>query len=47
MIPNHRQLIGLLAEAEPAFLAGSFATDFQMYTWPEGERGTFRYYTRD
>lgn len=44
MIPNHRQLIGLLTGAEPAFLAGSFATDFQ-YSGPEGERGTFRYFT--
>ncbi|SFU10746.1 hypothetical protein SAMN04487915_11146 [Arthrobacter sp. ov118] len=28
--PNHRQLISLMAGAEPAFLAGSFATDFQL-----------------
>ena len=37
MVPNHRQLIGLLAEAEPAFLAGSFATDFQCM---RGRRGS-------
>ena len=44
MVPNHRQLIGLMAGADPAFLAGSFATDFQIYSGPEGERGTFRYF---
>lgn len=45
MIPNHRQLISLMAGAEPVFLAGSFATDFQIYSGPEGERGTFRNFT--
>ena len=44
MVPNHRQLIGLMTGADPAFLAGSFATDFQIYSGPEGERGTFRYF---
>lgn len=28
MIPNHRQLIRLVTGADPAFLVGSFATDF-------------------
>lgn len=43
MIPNHRQLIGLLTAAGPAFLAGSFATDSQA-AGTEGQRGTFRYF---
>lgn len=44
MVPNHRQIIGLLAAADPAFLAGSFATGFRISSGPEGERGEFRYF---
>lgn len=44
MIPNHRELIGLLTNADPTFLAGSFATDFQIQPGAEGERGTYRYF---
>lgn len=44
MIPNHRQLIWLLTDADPAFLAGSFATDFTIPSGAEGERGTYRYF---
>ena len=43
MIPNNRQLINLMAGADPVFLASRFATDFrQPGVW--GERGTFRYF---
>lgn len=44
MIRNHRQLSSLMAGADPAFLAGRFATDFQTSSRPEGERGTFLYF---
>ncbi|SDL54113.1 hypothetical protein SAMN04487913_110186 [Arthrobacter sp. ok362] len=44
MIRHHRQLINLMAGADPVFLAGRFASDFSASPRPEGERGTFRYF---
>jgi hypothetical protein len=44
MIPDHQQLIGLLARAEPGFLAGNFATHFDKATGLDGETGSFRYF---
>jgi hypothetical protein len=44
MIPNHQQLIGLLAHADPGFVAGDFATRFRSASGPEGETGSFRYF---
>lgn len=44
MIPNHQQLLGLLARMEPMFLAGSFATDFTANPEADGERGSFLYF---
>ena len=44
MIPNHAQLISLMAGADPGFLAGSFATDVSASPDPEREHGTFRYF---
>lgn len=44
MIPNNRQLINLMAGADPVFLASRFATDFSAALGLEGERGTFRYF---
>jgi hypothetical protein len=44
MIPNHHQLLRLLAHAEPAFLAGSFDTRFTAAPDQEGERGSFLYF---
>ena len=41
---NHRRLISFMAGADPAFLAGNFATDFQASSSQEGERGAFRYF---
>jgi hypothetical protein len=45
MIPNHQQLLSLLARMEPMFMAGQFATTF-LTGGPqqEGERGTFLYF---
>ena len=40
MIPNHSQLINLMVDADPGFLAGPFATEFSASPDPEGERGT-------
>ena len=42
MIPNHQQLIGLLAHADPGFVAGDFATRFRDGSGSEGETGSFR-----
>ncbi|MFC9352862.1 hypothetical protein [Arthrobacter sp. NPDC057013] len=44
MIPNQQQLIGLLAHAEPGFIAGDFATRFDKAAGLEGETGSFRYF---
>ncbi|MDQ0618618.1 hypothetical protein [Arthrobacter globiformis] len=44
MTPNHQQLIGLLARADPGFAAGDFATRFRSASGPEGETGSFRYF---
>jgi hypothetical protein len=44
MSPNHQQLLGLLARMEPAFLAGTFATDFTANPDADGERGAFLYF---
>jgi len=44
MIPNHHQLLGLLARAEPAFMAAHFATEFPAYPDREGECGTVLYF---
>lgn len=44
MVPNHQQLLGLLAGAEPAFLAAQFATEFTVHPDREGERGTVLYF---
>jgi hypothetical protein len=33
-----------MAGADPVFLAGSFATDLQIHSGAEGERGTYRYF---
>ncbi|MBT2554277.1 hypothetical protein [Arthrobacter sp. ISL-5] len=44
MMPTHQQLIGLLARADPGFLAGDFATRFRSASGPEGETGSFRYF---
>jgi hypothetical protein len=44
MIPNHHQLLLLLTNAEPAFLAGSFDTRFSAVPEREGERGSFLYF---
>lgn len=44
MIPNHQQLIGLLAHAAPGFVAGDFATRFRSSSGPDGETGSFRYF---
>ncbi|WP_309108975.1 hypothetical protein [Arthrobacter sp.] len=44
MIPNHQQLIGLLARADPGFAAGDFATTYRSASGPEGETGSFRYF---
>ncbi|SFT64813.1 hypothetical protein [Arthrobacter sp. ov118] len=41
---NHRRLISSMAGADPAFLAGSFATDYPASSSQEGERGAFRYF---
>ncbi|MDQ1058041.1 hypothetical protein QFZ23_001942 [Arthrobacter globiformis] len=38
-----QQLIGLLARADPGFVAGDFATRFRSASGPEGEAGFFRY----
>jgi hypothetical protein len=45
MIPNHRQLLGLLETADPEFLAGAFTTDYPSATDTAGEAGTFTYFT--
>jgi hypothetical protein len=39
-----QQLIGLLARADPGFVAGDFATRFRSASGPEGETGFFRYF---
>ncbi|MBT2546898.1 hypothetical protein [Arthrobacter sp. ISL-65] len=44
MMPTHQQLIGLLARADPGFVAGDFATRFRSASGPEGETGSFRYF---
>lgn len=44
MIPNHQQLIGLLAHADPGFVAGDFGTSFRDGSGSEGETGSFRYF---
>jgi hypothetical protein len=44
MIPNHQQLIGLLAHADPGFVAGDFATRFRSGSGVEGQTGSFRYF---
>ena len=38
---NHRRLISSMAGADPAFLAGSFATDYPASSGQQGERGAF------
>ncbi len=43
-MPTHQQLIGLLARADPGFVAGDFATTFRRSSGPEGETGSFRYF---
>jgi hypothetical protein len=43
MMPTHQQLIGLLAHADPGFVAGDFGTRFRA-SGPEGETGSFRYF---
>lgn len=45
MIPNHRQLLGLLEAADPEFLAGAFTTDYPSETDTPSEAGTFTYFT--
>lgn len=42
MVPNHRQLIGLLAGSDPEFVAGDFATRFA--SGRDGEIGSFLYF---
>ena len=44
MIPNHQQLIGRLAHADPGFVAGDFATRFRSPSGAEGETGSFRHF---
>lgn len=44
MIPNHKQLLGLLDRMEPTFLAGRFATDFTANPEADGERGSVMYF---
>jgi hypothetical protein len=44
MIPNHQQLIGRLAHADPGFVAGDFATRFRSPSGPDGETGSFLYF---
>lgn len=44
MMPTHQQLIGLLAHADPGFVAGDFATRFRSPSGPDGETGSFRYF---
>lgn len=44
MIPNHQQLIGLLAHADPGFVAGDFGTRFRDASGSEGETGSFRHF---
>lgn len=42
MIPNHRQLPGLLEAADPEFLAATFITDHPSATDMESEAGNSR-----
>jgi hypothetical protein len=44
MIPTHQQLIGLLAHADPGFVAGDFGTRFRSASGMQGETGSFRYF---
>ncbi|MFF2317950.1 hypothetical protein ACFVTE_16965 [Arthrobacter sp. NPDC058097] len=44
MTPNHQQILGLLAHAEPGFLAGDFSTQFDKATGRDGRAGSFRYF---